>query len=281
MVNNNHKECNSLYLTNIGYLMEHFITYKGTNVHYYELGKGKSIVLLHGFLEDSNMWKDIATLVAKTHRVVCIDLLGHGKTEPVEGVYTMDKMAEYVKVVIDYLSIDRLILVGHSMGGYVSLSFAKNYPEMVEGLCLMNSTAAADSTEKKINRDRAIKAVLKNHKTFIRIAIPGLFAESDRYNYTKEIDEGIKQALTMSPNSITACLAGMKERKDRIAFFREAHFTKMIIIGHEDPILNYQNLINETKNTDIHVVEFDGGHMSHIENNEEFTYNIMHFIEKF
>jgi len=279
MVNNNHKECNSLYLTNIGYLMEHFITYKGTNVHYYELGKGKSIVLLHGFLEDSNMWKDIATLVAKTHRVVCIDLLGHGKTEPVEGVYTMDKMAEYVKVVIDYLSIDRLILVGHSMGGYVSLSFAKNYPEMVEGLCLMNSTAAADSTEKKINRDRAIKAVLKNHKTFIRIAIVNLFRPKNRTIFSDEIKQITKEAQQTPLQGIVAALEGMKIRTDREALLHFTPFKKMLMLGKKDPVLNYNSLINQAKNTEVKIVEFPDGHMSHIENKHEFLQNLMHFIE--
>ena len=63
------------------------------------------------------------------------------------------------------------------MGGYIALAFTELFPEMVQGICLMNSTALADTEEKKHNRDRGIQAVKQNHKTFIRLAIPNLFSE--------------------------------------------------------------------------------------------------------
>ena len=88
----------------------------------------------------------------------------------------MNHQAEMVKAVLNHLKLRKYIFIGHSMGGYIALAFAHLFPVTIKGLCLMNSTALPDSTEKKINRDRAINAVKQNHKTFVRIAIPMLFS---------------------------------------------------------------------------------------------------------
>jgi pimeloyl-ACP methyl ester carboxylesterase len=93
----------------------------------------------------------------KENRVITIDLLGHGETECLGYVHTMEDNADAVHSVLLELGIRKSILVGHSMGGYVALAFAELYPEYVKGLALLNSTASADSEERKLNRDRAIR----------------------------------------------------------------------------------------------------------------------------
>jgi len=146
------------------------ILYKNTKVSFTSIGSGPAVVLLHGFLENSSMWNQISEQISKKNRVVCIDLLGHGATENCGYIHTMEDQAEMVKAVLDHLRLRKYILIGHSMGGYIALAFAKLYPNNVKGLCLMNSTALPDSEEKKTNRDRGIVAVKQNHKTFVRIA---------------------------------------------------------------------------------------------------------------
>ncbi len=130
------------------------LQYKHINIHYTDKGKGTAIVLLHGFLENSTMWKPFISRLSKKNRVITIDLLGHGKTECLGYVHTMEDMAEAVKAVLSKLRLRRVVVIGHSMGGYVALAFVEKYSNNVKGLCLMNSTATADSEEKKINRDR-------------------------------------------------------------------------------------------------------------------------------
>ena len=255
------------------------LKYKGININYSSVGKGTAIVLLHGFLENRSMWKPFVFKMSKSHRVITIDLLGHGKTGCLGYVHTMEDMAEAVRAVLSKLRLRRVVLIGHSMGGYVSLAFAEKYPKMIKGLCLMNSTAREDSIEKKENRDRAILAVKQNYKSFVRISVTNLFRPKNRTIFSKELGKVKEQALRTPLQGIVAALEGMKIRKDRSQLFKKGRFKKLLIIGKHDPVLDYESLYQQIKNTDIEVAEFPDGHMSHIENKEVFSHTIMHFIE--
>ena len=151
------------------------LQHKGIGIFYTDQGKGPSIVLLHGFLENTSMWNAFIPKLTKKNRIICIDLLGHGSTGCTGYIHTMEQMAEAVLAVLQHLKIRRSVLIGHSMGGYVTLAFAEANPDAVKGICLLNSTARADSAEKRKNRSRAIKVVKKNYKAFVRIAIVDLF----------------------------------------------------------------------------------------------------------
>ncbi len=255
------------------------LKYKGVNINYSSVGKGTTIVLLHGFLESKSMWEPFIPTLSKKHQVVTLDLLGHGKTGCLGSVHSMEEMAEAVKAVLLNLKIDQSIIIGHSMGGYVAMAFAEKYPNEIIGLCLMNSTAQADSKEKKINRERAIVAVNNNKNSFVRISITNLFRPKNRTVFSEELKQVKDEALKISIEGIVAALAGMKTRKDRVKLLRSLTCKKMMIIGKHDPVLNYDSLIEQTKNNDINVVEFPDGHMSHIENKEDFLTTIMYFIE--
>lgn len=260
--------------------MSNSFFYKNINIQYSEVGKGKTIVLLHGFLENSSMWNEISIELSKKNRVVCIDLLGHGETENLGYIHTMEMQAEMVKAVLNHLRLRKYILIGHSMGGYVALAFAKLLPQNVKGLSLMNSTALPDTQEKKTNRDRAIVAVKQNHRTFVRIAIPMLFSEDNRAIFTNEIKQVTNEALNISPQGIIAALEGMKVREDLTYMYKTAVFPIQLIIGKQDPALDYISLIDQTKNTNVEVNEFPDGHMSHIENKRELIKAFQNFIKK-
>ena len=253
------------------------ILHKNTKVYFSSIGKGTAIVLLHGFLENSSMWNDISYSLSKKYRVISIDLLGHGKTENHGYVHTMEGQSAMVKTVLNHLRLRKYILIGHSMGGYVALAFSKLFPLNVKGLCLMNSTALPDSEEKKLNRNRAIEAVKQNSKLFVRVAIPMLFSEENRQLLKTEIEEVTKHALQISPQGIIASLEGMKIRKDLTSIYKSAKFPIQLIIGKQDPALDYYSLINQTKNTKVQVVEFPDGHMSHLENKKELIDSLNSF----
>jgi pimeloyl-ACP methyl ester carboxylesterase len=255
------------------------LDFKGISIYYSQFGKGHSVVLLHGFLESSTMWKELIPIISVNHQIICVDLLGHGKSGSIGYVHTMEQMAEAVEVVLKHLKVDVATFIGHSMGGYVALAYSEKYPEKVTGLCLMNSTAMDDSPEKKLNRDRAIEALKQNHKTFIRMSIANLFRPKNRAVFSNQIKKLTENALQFPVQGIIAALEGMKIRKNRLELFKNAPYKKMMIIGRKDPALQYSSLINQTKGSDVKIVEFPDGHMSHIENKEVFSYNIMHFIE--
>lgn len=258
--------------------MQQFVTYKNIEIAYTVSGKGNTLVLLHGFLETSNMWKTYVDTFSKTHKVITIDLLGHGKTACLGYIHTMEEMAETVFAVLKELKLRKIHLAGHSMGGYVALAFAEMYPDYVKGLCLINSTARADSAERKVNRDRAIRAVKYNHKQFIRLSISNLFRPKNRKIFAKTIKEVKKEALTISLQGIVAALEGMKIREDREVLLHFSPYKKMMIIGKRDPILNFEDLIDQTKNSEVDVDIFPDGHMSHIENEADLLFSLENFV---
>ena len=260
--------------------MSTFITYKNTSIHYTESGKGTAIVLLHGILENISMWESLEKVLNPKFRVICIDLLGHGQTESLGYVHTMTEMAEVVKAVLDTLNIRRSFFVGHSMGGYVVLAFADMYAENVKGLVLLNSTARPDSEQKKIGRDRAIAVVKENYKSFIRTSIPLLFSSRCRKLYANEIAKVKKEALTTSKQGIIAALEGMKIRLNREMLLHSESYPSLVILGKKDPVLKYEDLIKQTKNTNAKVIELENGHMSLIEDKEVTEQSILEFVKK-
>jgi len=125
------------------------VRFKDINIHFSDQGSGSAVVLLHGFLEGSWMWDEVVQALRLRYRLICVDLPGHGQSDCIGYVHSMDEMAEAVMAVIQSLKLRRVQLVGHSMGGYVALAFAERWPDHVKNLVLYQSTARADSPWKK------------------------------------------------------------------------------------------------------------------------------------
>lgn len=255
------------------------ILYKNTRISYTDSGQGTAIVLLHGFLENKKMWKDYVALFSEQYRVIAIDLLGHGESDSLGYVHSMEDNANVVQEVLKHLNIEKATIVGHSMGGYVGLAFAELFPKNINKLILLNSTSKADSHEKKINRNRAIKAVKQNYVNFVNLAIGNLFSENNRARLTEEIEEAKVQALKTPLQGIVASLEGMKVRKDRASLLQKNSFPVLLILGKKDPVLNYEESITQIENTMAKLVSFEDGHMSQIENKEELKAVLSDFFE--
>ncbi|GAA4760119.1 MULTISPECIES: alpha/beta fold hydrolase [Flavobacterium] len=256
------------------------INYKNINVAYSTKGKGTALVLLHGFLENSTMWNFYINDFAKNHQVITIDLLGHGQTENMSYMHTMEDMADAVHAVLYELNISEAIFVGHSMGGYVSLAFAELYSDMVKGIVLLNSTSKEDSNERKLNRMRAIKAVKQNPSVFIGMSIANLFCEENREKLADEIEAVKQEALKTPLQGIISALEGMKARKDREFILHQATFPILLILGKKDPVLNYEDNISQIEGTSVELVNLPDGHMSHIENQDILEAILLDFFKK-
>ena len=255
------------------------ILYKNTKISYTDSGEGNAIVLLHGFLENKKMWKDYVSFFSNQYRIITIDLLGHGESDCFGYVHSMEDNARAVHEVLEYLQIKKTTILGHSMGGYVGLAFAELYPESIQKLILLNSTSKEDSSEKKLNRTRAIKAVKQNYVNFVSLAIANLFSENNRTRLADEIEKVKIQALKTPLQGIVASLEGMKIRKDRETLLRENLFPVLLILGKKDPVLNYEESIAQIENTTVELISFDDGHMSHIENKEELKKVLSEFFK--
>jgi pimeloyl-ACP methyl ester carboxylesterase len=255
------------------------ILYKNTKISYSDTGKGTAIVLLHGFLENKTMWQDFIPELSLKNRIITIDLLGHGETECLGYVHSMEDNADVVHEVLSSLRIRKAILVGHSMGGYVALAFAELFPESIKGLVLLNSTSRADSDERKANRDRAIVAVKQNYASFIRMSIANLFSEDNREKLIDEIEKVKTEALKTPLQGIVASLEGMKIRKDREVLLHLTPYPKLLILGEKDPVLNLVETKEQIENTTVELVTFPDGHMSTIENKKEVLKVLSRFFK--
>jgi len=255
------------------------LLYKNTKISYTDSGQGTAIVLLHGFLENKKMWKDYVTLFSEKYRVITIDLLGHGDSDSLGYVHSMEDNANAVQEVLQHLKIEKATILGHSMGGYVGLAFAELFPKNIHKLVLLNSTSKEDSAEKKLNRSRAIKAVKQNYVNFVSLAISNLFSENNRTRLADEIEKTKVQALKTPLQGIVASLEGMKTRKDRESLLKENLFPILLILGKKDPVLNYEENISQIENTNVKLVSFEDGHMSQIENKEELKTTLLDFFE--
>ena len=259
--------------------MKQNLLYKNINISYSDTGKGTAVVLLHGFLENSSMWDAFVPEFSKKYRVITIDLMGHGDTGCLGYVHSMEDMADAVHAVLHELRIRKAIFVGHSMGGYVSLAFAELYPDMVKGIVLQNSTSRADSDERKANRDRAIKAVKQSYTNFVRMSIANLFSENNRERLDAEIEAVKQEALNTPLQGIVAALEGMKARKDREVILHFAPYPILLVLGKQDPVLNYHESLEQIEGTQVKLITYPDGHMSHIENREQLRKDLLEFFK--
>jgi pimeloyl-ACP methyl ester carboxylesterase len=132
-------------------------------IRYRDVGEGLIVVLLHGYLESLKVWNGIIDELRDSFRIIAPDLPGQGHSTISKDVQTMDSMAEEIKFLLNHLEIEKCFMVGHSMGGYVTLAFLEKYPKMLTGISLFHSSPFADTDEKKENRNREIE-LLRNGK---------------------------------------------------------------------------------------------------------------------
>ena len=256
------------------------LEYKKANIFYTDQGKGTAIVLIHGFLENATMWDNITPELTKKNRVVTIDLLGHGKSDCLGYVHSMELFSETIEAVLKYLKIRKYFLVGHSLGGYISLALSKNNPSKIKGLCLMNSTSNEDSKDRKTLRTRANKMVQNNFETMVKLSVSNLFHQENLLKFKQEIEVVKKEALQTSVQGYIAANEGMKNRPNLNQFLKESSFKKLIITGEKDPVLNFESSKEEAENTNSELVVFPDGHMSHIENKTELIATLKELVKR-
>jgi pimeloyl-ACP methyl ester carboxylesterase len=256
--------------------------YKGEDIYYQSHGKGPALVLLHGFMENQGMWDKMAGKLKEHFRVITVDLPGHGKSGSVSSIHTMDMMAIAVNKVLRELDVKHCVMIGHSMGGYVTLAYARKYPGKLKGIGLFHSHASDDNPEQKVNRNRMIEIVEQDKLGFIRNFFPDLFSPSNVEKYRDEIEDFIDDAKKMDKNGITAALEGMKLRLNSVDVLTYSRYPVLFIIGKQDSRIPAQKILDQAilpSYSEVHVLDYVG-HMGFIEARKETTNAILHFAQK-
>lgn len=236
-------------------------------LHHETVGHGGQVlVLLHGFMENTKIWGDMEPYLSSQFKIVKIDLPGHGQSPLYHSINTMELMAEEVKKCMDSLRISEFHLLGHSMGGYVSLSLAEKYPEAIKSLSLFFSTFLPDTDEKKEQRRKSFRIILENFKAYVNAGVPLLFSPNDRARLTDKIALAKNIALSTNPEGALAAVKGMIERGNKRAILEQLETKIILFAGKYDQAIKTEKTLEELPQRDlIKSYLLDCGHNGHWE----------------
>ncbi len=259
--------------------MKRTTEYKGKNIFYTDFGSGDVIVLIHGYLESSEVWGDFSDMLAERYRVISVDLPGNGRSDLYDEEHTMCFMAGAVKSVIDNEKVKSVVLGGHSLGGYVALAFVDNYPDLVRGYILFHSHPFEDTEEIKINRIREIDIVRSGKKDILYpLNIPQMFADRNLEKFSSYVKKSESIALQQRSEGIISVLKGMMDRKNREHIPLFGTIPMLYILGAMDNYIDYDFAIKELETSPAGniITLYNSGHMGFL---EEMDISVKIFIE--
>jgi len=248
-------------------------------IFYTDSGKGFPVVFIHGFCETHSIWDSFIVPVEKTYRVISIDLPGFGRSKFLKAPFSIDDVAEVVLSFLDSIDIKEFIVIGHSLGGYVTLAMAKQAPLRVKAFGLFHSTAFGDTPEKQLSRNKVIEFVEANGvEPFIKSFIPPLF-----YNQSSaSIPPVVDIALTTPKETLIEYTAAMRDRPERLAVLEGFKGNVLFIVGEKDGVFTPESIDQQVHLAPQSMVfKFkDVAHMGMFEAEEPTQQAVLTFLKK-
>ncbi|MHA6480603.1 alpha/beta fold hydrolase [Paenibacillus sp. strain BS8-2] len=240
------------------------------------------IVLLHGYCGSSSYWELVVSELSQSARVIAPDARGHGlSAAPAYEIYVMEAFAQDVEELLAQLGIEQAVLLGHSLGGYITLSYAEKFGSRLSGFGLIHSTTLSDSEAAKANRDKAAAAIESDGiEAFVEGLIPKLFAADRIGDLAIEVARSKEIGRAASQHGAAATARGMKERTERGFIIRETKLPVLIVAGAKDGIIPAESAYAATGETTRIVELVEAGHMSMMECPEALTAAIRDFVSQ-
>jgi pimeloyl-ACP methyl ester carboxylesterase len=208
------------------------ISANGIDLAYTRRGQGAPLVLLHGFPLDHTIWREVVPYLETDFDLILPDLRGFGRSAAGGLAFTISDMADDIASLLDNIGIEKTLLAGHSMGGYVALAFAKKYPQRVSGLGLVSSQAAADTPKRREGRYKtAAEVAEKGVSVVVEAMLSKLSADLRVQNFAREVMEGQNQS------ALVGALKAMAEREDAASFLSSINFPLLLIHGGVDVLI--------------------------------------------
>jgi pimeloyl-ACP methyl ester carboxylesterase len=249
--------------------MQKKILFRSSELVYEISGRGTAVMLVHGFTEDRRIWDSLLSGMENKYQWIIPDLPGSGDSNYNSSLNCIADFAECVGAIMENENIPELVLIGHSMGGYISLAFAEKYPEKITALGLFHSSSYPDSREKKESRDKNIRFI-QNHdpSLFVEQSIPGLFSDSFKAEQPEEIRKLIHRYANFKQESLVQYLDVMKNRPPTTGVLASITKPVLFIMGEEDkavPIKDSLEQCHLPRISYIHILTRTA-HMGMIEN---------------
>lgn len=260
--------------------MDDCFRFQDSRIRFCIKGEGPALMLVHGYTESRNIWFDFADKLSRDYTVIMPDLPGHGESALTPDL-SMDSMADMLYQLIEHLEIPDVVLVGHSMGGYVSCRFAEKYGHKMKGLGLFHSSARADTPEIRENRMRTIDIIQQNHSDFLMQFIPSLFFEGNKAGLEEEILFLQNKAAQMSAEALVSAQKAMSERSGSLELISSTHYPLLFIIGKQDSRVDFNKVLAQTVLPErSYVLMLDNcGHMGYLEKPDETYAALLGFLQ--
>lgn len=206
-------------------------------------GQGAVITLIHGFCASDRIWDALAQELSN-FRVIWITLPGHGD-KPASNPFTIEELADEIENFYQENNIEKSVIIGHSMGGYIAAAYTQKYPNRVQGMLFFHSSMYADTVEKKENRTKSIEFVQKyGAKILIQELVVKLFSDKYKEAHPLVLAASTEQALKMTDETILYCLQALRDRQDRTPLI-EIQKPIAYIIGKDDKLFPAPKLLAE------------------------------------
>lgn len=250
-----------------------------SGIAYTVVGEGMDVVFLHGFCGSRAYWSTLESPLKSQVRAYYLDLPGHGESEP----HLSDRLDAYVELLHDWkkeAGLDQFVLVGHSLGGYITLAYVEKYPQDVTAFALVHSTAFPDSDEGKEGRDGALKKVEEDGlDAFIEGLVPKLFDSSFATTHPEVIENVKKIGLETQVSQVSAFLKTMRDRKDMRHVLTKTDIPHLVVAGENDQVIPpYKSFIGEQSNATEKLIA-DAAHMSMYEQPDELRDTVMNWLQ--
>jgi 3-oxoadipate enol-lactonase len=255
----------------------------GGMMSYREFGEGSPVVLLHAFPLEGRMFEPQAEALAGFRRLITPDYPGFGRSPRAPAQPDMRYYAEGVRGLLDRLKLDRVVLGGVSMGGYVVFECLRLFPERVYGLVLANTRPEPDSDEIRENRKMMARRVAEEGvEVLIELQLERLLAPDTLENDERVVEKVRAMILESNPNGVVAALGAMRERLDSTPLLGEIEVPTLVIGGEEDGISSPEVMgaMAEKIPDSSHVTLPNAGHLSNLEAPEGFNAALKEFLEE-
>lgn len=262
-------------------MIEKMIQQNPLSIYYTVSGSGEPVLFIHGFGEDGAVWEEIRAGLEKEYTVIVPDLPGSGRSTGISEDLSMESLAECIKLVLDKESINRCSVIGHSMGGYITLAFADRYPQMLSSLGLFHSTAVADNEEKKAGRRKNMDFISRHGALkFLDQSIPKLFSEESNKKNTGLIKRTIQRYGNFSEQSLLYYTAAMMHRRERTQILKNFTGPVLFIMGEFDSAIPIEQSLKECHIPGISYIYIctRSGHMGMLEEPEFCISAIKYFL---
>jgi pimeloyl-ACP methyl ester carboxylesterase len=252
---------------------------------YVKTGAGPAVILLHGFGEDHYIFNSTVAMLEKTNTVYAPDLLGTGMSSinTFPSNFSIEYLADSIAALLQHEKIENCTLLGHSMGGYITVAFAKKYPQYLKGFGLLHSTALPDTPIKIENRLRGITFIQKfGAASFLETTAPNLFGSFTQKNHPQIITDFIQSIPAFTNEALTHYYQAMMARPDVTSVLEATQLPVLFILGDQDMPVALEDTLPQTKmpkRAYLYVLE-NCGHMGMLEQPINFNKAVLDFLDK-